>query len=155
MATNFLETAGTNGFIVSPVTVMTTELNSWTTSFTATSSSSFNQSSWGNSMWGVAQLILGSSITWSTSTRSSASGWFLYSPDGGTTYEVTTPLRSPDFFLPPPLSGSSTSSSLVSISNIFRIPWCTTKIFISTPSSGIPSSASGNSLKICAVTIRY
>lgn len=108
MPTNFLEySGGTGGFLTSPFNLMTTELNTLTNGSSATSSVGgtsgvFTQSSQGSGIWGFAHFKSGGAVT--PTAGGYIAGWFLYSPDAGSTFEFTvsnTDLpRNPDFIIP-------------------------------------------------------
>src|SRR5271155_5554450 len=106
MATNFLEAAGTNGFLLAPVTLMTTELNALASTANVISSVAgpFTQASFNNAIWGQVHFLSGGIVT--PVAGGFLEGWFLYSPDGGTTFEranyaLATDLpRPPDFIIP-------------------------------------------------------
>jgi hypothetical protein len=92
MATNFLEYAGTSGFLVAPVTVMTTELNTLTNGrpphhLLPVHSHSRPSSS---GMWLSAYFTSGGAFT--PTAGGTLACWFLRSTDG-TTFEslVSTP----------------------------------------------------------------
>ena len=104
MATNFLWYAGTsnNGLVVPAFNLFTTEMNSLASgsgivSSVGGSSGVFNNANWGQAMWCELFFFAGApAIT--TVSPAALAGWWITSPDGGTTYEptTTTPARPPD-----------------------------------------------------------
>jgi hypothetical protein len=166
MATNFLEySGGTNGFLTAPFNLMTTELNALAnfvagTSGTALSSVGgtsgvFTQTNWGSGIWGVIDFVSGGAFT--PTAGGYLAGWFLFSPDGGTTFEKNVATqdmpRSPDFIIP--LFASAYAASDVSQSSgIVRIPWWSNKVFFSNH-SGVALPATGNIIKGASVAIQY
>jgi hypothetical protein len=158
MPTNFLEySGGTNGFLAVPATFMSTELNTLASGNSATQSvaSNMTQSTWSSGIWGVAHFLSGGAFT------PSASGylaiWFLYSPDGGSTFEKvvsnTDQPRNPDITIP--LFNSAYATNDISQSSgIFRLPWWTTKLFV-VNHSGVSLPSSGNLIRIASVAIQY
>lgn len=158
MATNFLEySGGTNGFLTTPTSILTTELNALVNGNSASQSvaGNFNQASFGSGVWGVANFVSGGTFT--ATAGGYLSGWFLYSPDGGTTFEKTTAnldLPRPADFTIPLTTASYASSDVVQASGISRMPWWTWKTFI-VNHSGSSLPASGNILKLASVAIQY
>jgi hypothetical protein len=104
MATNFLWNAGTsnNGLLTSAITLMSTELESIASaavivSSVGGSSGLFTNSNTAQAIW--ADLFYYPGNAGCTPTAgANMSGWFLTSPDGGTTFESATvaPARPPD-----------------------------------------------------------
>lgn len=161
MTTNFLEySGGTNGFLTAPFNLQTTELNALANGSNAVSSVGgtsgvFTQASWGNGIWGVADFVAGGAFT--PTAGGYLAGWFLFSPDGGTTFEkvvaATDMPRSPDFIIP--LFASAYASNDVSQSSgIFRIPFWSNKVYIANH-SGVSLPATGNIIKGASVAIQY
>ena len=139
MATNFLEAAGTNGFIATPFNLMTTELNGLTNGSSATSSVGgtagvFTQTNFANGIWGYVHFLSGT--TASTYTAGSyIAGWFLYSPDGGTSFEkavASTDLARPaDFIIPLINSSYVVGGTDFSRSNaMVKLPEYSCKVFV-------------------------
>jgi hypothetical protein len=114
--TTFLESPGTNGFVVTPFNLQSTELNALASGACATSSvggtsgvfSQANAAVGGSgAIWGSTYFTSGGAFT--PVVGQALYGWFLLSPDGGTTFETQTatcsttvpPLpRGPDFVIP-------------------------------------------------------
>lgn len=125
MAQTFLQDAGTNGFIATPFNLLSTELNALTNGSSATSSVGgssgvFSQSNIANAIKGMIYAEVGGAFT--PTAGAALYGWFLRSPDGGTSFEKTTtssttiaPLpRAPDFVIP--LDAVAYASSDIAIS---------------------------------------
>jgi hypothetical protein len=101
---NFIHTAGTNGFATSsPVAInSSTELSALTNGSLVKVATAFNQSSYNNAQYGFIELQI-VSAGWAVSAAGCISGWFLHSRDGGTNYEAynsAAPARPPDFTIP-------------------------------------------------------
>lgn len=91
MPTNFLLAAGTSGFIVTPFTIMSTELNSLASGSAATSSVNgasgvFYQGAYGSAPFSSIYFTSGGSFT--PGLGGFLAGWWLRSPDGGSTFET-------------------------------------------------------------------
>lgn len=161
MVANFLDySGGTNGFLTAPFNLMTTELNTLADGSSAVSSvggtsGKFSQTSQGSGIWGVAHFLAGGAVT--PSAGGFISGWFLYSPDGGTSFEKTvsnTDLpRAPDFIIP--LFNSAYAANDISQSSgLIRLPWWTYKLFV-VSHLGVSLPASGNIIKLASVATQY
>jgi hypothetical protein len=155
VATNFLLAAGTNGFLATPFNLQSTELNALTNGSSATSSSAFTQTNTANAIWGEIAFTAGGAVT--PTAGGYIAGWFLYSPDGGTTYETTasnTDLpRSPDFIIPL-LASAYAANNIAQASGIVRLPWWSFKVF-TVNHSGATLPATGNLIKLGPVAIQY
>lgn len=167
MATNFLWYAGTtpnNGLLATAVTVLSSELASLASSgttisssvTTGTSSGIITSSMTGQGIWGEVWLTCGTSLATGPSAAGSISGWFLVSPDGGTTFERTvasTPMsRSPDFIIP-------ISTNAVTALDVFKaygpvmIPALEYKVFVQN-NLGVTMPSSAN-IKLAAYAVQY
>src|SRR6185312_9275681 len=107
MATNFLYAAGTSnsGLLTAAVTLMSTELNALASAGVIISSVGGTSGLFTNSntAQGIfADLFFTLGTVTSMSVGANLTGWFLTSPDSGTTLESTTvvPPRAPDFIVP-------------------------------------------------------
>jgi hypothetical protein len=152
---DFLLDPGTNGFIATPFNLMTTELNSLASTNSAISSVGgtsgvFTQA---NFVYGLAYEVVftaGGSIS-SISAGGNLSGWWIKSPDGGSTFEKTisnTALpRPPDLLIP---LDASYSSSDLRFGLIAACPWPSAKLFIIN-NSGQTLPSSGNIIKAAPV----
>jgi hypothetical protein len=160
VATNFLLAAGTNGFLATPFNLQSTELNALANGNSATSSvggtsGAFTQTNTANAIWGEIAFTAGGSFT--PTTGGYIAGWFLYSPDGGTTYETvvanTDMARSPDFIIA--LNASAyAANNIAQASGIVKLPWWTFKVFV-VNHSGATLPATGNLVKLGPVAIQY
>lgn len=159
MATNFLEATGSNGFLATPFNLQSTELNALGNGNSAVSSVGgtsgvFTQTNWSSGIWGQAHFLAGGAFT--PTAGGYIACWFLYSPDGGSTFEKTvsnTDLpRLPDFVIP--LFASAYAANDISQSVFFRIPWWSTKLFV-VNHAGVALSASGHLIKGASVAIQY
>lgn len=160
MATNFLEAAGTNGFIATPFNLMTTELNALgnganVVSSVGGTSGVFTQTNFANAIWGEVQFLAGGAFT--PTAGGYLAGWFLLSPDGGSTFEkvvaATDMPRPPDFVIP--LFASAYALNDISMaSGLVRLPFWSTKLYIGNR-SGAALSASGHVIKCGPVAIQY
>lgn len=160
MPTNFQEAPGSSGFITSPFSLMTTELNTLGSTDTATSSVGgssgvFSQSNTANGIWGQIYFTSGGAFTPTGSPY--FAGWFLFSPDGGSTFEITasnTALpRSPDFYVPLRTTAYA-SGNKVPASNVTRLPWWSFKVYLQN-NSGVSLPSSGNILSVGPVGIQW
>jgi hypothetical protein len=160
VATNFLEAAGTNGFIATPFNLQSTELNALANGSSAVSSvggtsGAFTQTNTANAIWGEIAFTAGGAFT--PTAGGYIAGWFLYSPDGGTTYETaasnTDLPRSPDFIIPL-MAAAYASGNIAQASGIVRLPWWTFKVF-TVNHSGATLPATGNLIKLGPVAIQY
>lgn len=110
MATNFLHYAGgaspgPYGFLVQPFEFFnqtdaafdTLANATGVTSANAGTSGKFDQTNFANAEYGLVWFIVGDT-GWTPTTGAVISCWFVHSPDGGSTFEKTTPPRSPDFY---------------------------------------------------------
>jgi len=164
VATNFLEAAGTSGFITTPVTLMTTELNTLASTANVISSVGgtsgvFTQSSFANGIWGQVHFLAGGAFSGTPAAGAFLEGWFIYSPDGGTSFEkanyasaVDLP-RPPDFIIPF-AAVAVAANDVYAASGITRLPWWSTKLYIGNR-TGFNLAASGNIIKVGPVAVQY
>ena len=158
MPTNFLYTPGTSnsGLLTSVVTLQTTELNALASgaliiSSVGGTSGLFTNSNTGQAIWGELYLTLGA-VT-AMSAGANLAGWWLASPDSGTTLEALTlqPPRSPDWIIPlPATTGSATFKS----AGLVRIPALQFKVLVM-DNSGQSFTATGNTLKLAPIAVQY
>jgi hypothetical protein len=162
MATNFLEATGgsTTGYFSAVTTVMSSEIVSLGSSLTATSASIFTSSaSFGQAIWADVLVHWGGTIA--PTAGGFISGWFLRSPDGGTTFETVPSsavglARPADFIIP--LSTISYASSNVAYgSGIVKMPWSPFKVQLQNSAGAtFPSSASAYTLiQLGPVAVQY
>ena len=160
MATNFLEySGGTNGFLAVPATFMSTEMGTGTglannTGATQSVAGVMSQTTWNSGIWGIAYFTPGATIT--PTAGGYIACWFLFSPDGGTTFEVPgTNLdlpRQPDFTIP--FAAAATGTNIVRSTGPFLLPWWTTKLYVMNH-AGVALGASGNLIRIGSMAIQY
>ena len=157
MATNFLEAVGTNGFITAPFNLMTTELNSLANATNAVSSVAgpFTQSNFSSAIWCSVHFKSGGAFT--PSAGGYLAGWWLFSPDGGSTFEkvvsATDQPRTPDFVIPL-FASAYASSDLAQAYGIIRCPSWSAKVYIANH-SGVALPSSGNVIQAGPVAIQY
>lgn len=169
-ATNFLESAGTNGFIATPFSLMTTELNTLTYGSAVTSSVNgtsgvFSQSSGGSSIWCSIWLKLGGNFAATPAVGGVIEGWFLRSSDGGTTFEsavatasstVAALPRAPDFILPASAATYASGNLIWAAGDYVKLPWTSYKVIIQNLLGTSASTASSGNILTCGPTaIQY
>jgi hypothetical protein len=167
MTSPFLWGAGSsnNGLISSALTPMATELNSLATATAVISSAGglstngvFNDTLTGQAILGDVYLKLGA-IGTALSAGANVAGWFLISPDGGTTYEnyVTgvALARAPDFIIPLPAT-TITSGWVYKSVGVHKVivPATYFKVVLQN-NSGQTFASSGNTLTLASPTINY
>lgn len=158
MPSNFLWFGGASnsGLLATPLTLMTTELNALTNASVAVSSvggaaGKFTNADTAQAMFAHIHFTLGSVTTMIAGAN--LSGWFLESPDSGTTFEPTgaAPARAPDFIIPLPLTtGGGTYKS----QGLVRVPALQFKVLVQN-NSGQTFTATGNTLKLAPVAVQY
>lgn len=162
MATKFLESAGTNGFIATPFNLLSSELNSLAdatgvVSSVGGSSGVFSQSNFADAIWASIYLALGGSFTPAAGSPDLL-GWFLFSPDGGSSFEAvisnTDLPRAPDFIIPLVGSNAYSSGAILQASGLVRVPWWSNKVFLMNH-AGAALPSSGNTIKAGPVAIEY
>lgn len=162
--TDFLWDPGTsnNGLITPAVTLMSTELNSIVNAGTAVSSVGgasttgvFKNSDFAQAMIGNIYLALGT-IGSAVAAGGNIAGWWLESPDAGTTYENTVSgaalARPPDFILPVPATTITAGWNFAGV--MVRVPALVTKVFIQN-NLGQTLASSGNTIKIALPAMKY
>jgi hypothetical protein len=162
MTANFLHATGTNGFIATPFSLMTTELNTLTNGSVAVSSVNgtsgvFNQTDTAHAQYGYIWLTLGGNFAATPAVGACITGWFINSTDGGTTFEKSSaaPPRAPDFVIP--LTNAAYSASdVVYASGLVQLPYGSFKVLIQNNAGTSASTASsGNILKCAPVADQY
>jgi hypothetical protein len=160
MATDFLEDSGTNGFIATPYNLMSTELNALANGNSAVSSAGgtsgvFSQSNSAHAIWAQLYFVSGGSFT--PASPNYIAGWFLFSPDGGSTFEAAPSnadmARTPDFIIPL-TAAAYASGNIAQASGIVRVPWWSNKVQI-VSHAGATLPATGNLIKAAPVAIQY
>lgn len=166
MSSNFLEAAGTNGFIATPFNLLSTELNALGTGLSATStvggtSGVFNQVNNANGIWGSLYFVSGGTFT--PAVGAFLAGWFLRSPDGGSTFETATATasttvqalsRSPDFTIPLDNAVFNSGNIRWCQGSFVMLPWESYSVILQNMSGGaLPTS--GNLIKVGPTAIAY
>jgi hypothetical protein len=162
MATNFLHAAGTSGFIATPFSLMTTELNTLANGSVAVSSvggtsGKFSQTNFANAQYAYIWLTLGGNFAFTPAAGANLAGWFINSTDGGTTFEKSSvaPPRAPDFLIPI-AAASYSASDVVYATGMVPVPYGTVKVLIQNNAGASASLASsGNILTIGPVADQY
>lgn len=155
MATNFLEAAGTGGFIgtkrtVTWVTALASLANgSASTSDTTADTGIFSQSSFSNAMK-LQAFFTNGTASFTPSIGGNLSFWWLMSTDGGTTFEtlVATPsstvpalARAPDFIIPFD-NAAFASGNIRFAMGPFRFPYVGAKLVVQN-NTGVTLSTTG------------
>lgn len=162
MATNFLQAAGTNGFIATPFNLLSTELNSLAdatsvVSSVGGSSGKFAQSDFASAMKCDVYLTLGGSFTPAAGSPDIL-GWFTFSPDGGSTYEAvisnTDLSRPPDFVIPLIGSHAYSSGDIIKASGDVKVPPNSCKVLLLNH-GGATLPSSGNTIKTAPSAFQY
>ena len=164
MAINFLWANGTSnsGLITPLLSLITTEANSLANNNTCVStvggtSGLFSQTNTTQGIWGELFLTLGAIGTSLSSNSPNLSGWFLTTPDSGTTIETPATNaslpRPPDFIIPLP-STTITAGWVFKATELIQVPSLMFKTYIQN-NSGQGFSATGNSLKLAVVASQY
>lgn len=159
MASNFLQAAGTNGYLGGIVTAMTTDLNTWANAGVVLSSVGgasgvFTQASTANAIWAEILYLNGSATTTPTGVPNIA-GWFVRSQDGGTTFEPATAAlpRAADFVIPLP-AAALVAGQIFYASGRIALPAGSYKILVQN-NSGVALTSTGNKLILGPVAIQY
>lgn len=161
MSTDFLWAQGTNGLLIpSPLTVLSTELNSLANAATALSSVGgssgvFSNTNTGQGMVGFAQLNLGA-VASALAAGACLSAWFLESLDGGSTFENTVSgaalARAPDIIIP--LPATTITAGWKYNSQPIRIPAVPFMLWVQN-NSGQTWASSSNTLKLAPYAMQY
>jgi hypothetical protein len=164
MTTTFLNDPGTSGFIATPFNLLSTELSALASGAACVSSVGgasgvFNQMNFASAIWGKIYLTAGGAFT--PAIGGTLSGWWLESPDGGTTFEteVATPSttvaalsRSPDFIIS--LDNAAYATGNIRFASSFvKLPWASCKVLLQN-NSGVALPATGNLIKVGPVAIQ-
>lgn len=164
MATNFLEASGTNGFIATPFNLMSSEMNGLTNAGTTLSSAGgssgvFSQTNYGSAIWCEVYWVTPATARRRWRPSGYISGWFLFSPDGGSTFEKyvsgTAPPRTPDFIIPLLYIAAYGTSAVAQASGLVRVPWWSHKVAIQNNSGATFSAQNDNLIKAAPVAVQY
>ena len=165
MPTNFLDAAGTNGFLTTPFNLLSTELNSLGSGSAATSSVGgssgvFSQTNFANGIWGQHWFKSGGSFT--PTAGGVMALWFLLSIDGGTTFEsivatasttVMALSRAPDVIIPMDVAAYA-SGNIRFAGGFQKLPWLSCKVVVQNlTGAALPSS--GNLIECGVVATQY
>jgi hypothetical protein len=162
MVSNFLQAAP-----ASAVTLLTTELNALASGAAATSSVGgtsgvFTESSTSSYLWGDLVFNPGGAFGSAPAAGGYLAGWFLRSPDGGSTFEtvVATPSltqpalpRSPDFVIPID-AATGASGDLKWGQGRTPLPYESYKVLLQNMTSQA-LAATGNTLRVLPITNEY
>jgi hypothetical protein len=161
----FLWDSGTtnNGLTASYLTLMTTELNTLATAGVVVSSAGglstngvFNSTLTGRAVFADIFLTVASAVT-TVGAGANLTGWFMISPDSGTTYEqvALAPPRNPDFIIPTPVGLLATPFVYKSI-GVHKVPVPAMYFKVVVQSNlGVSLPSSGNTLKMAVTSIEY
>lgn len=159
MSADFLLDPATNGFIVSPFNLMSTELNGLSSANSAVSTAGgssgvFTQTNFANAQKCFVFFEAGGTFT--PTAGGNIAGWWLMSEDGGSHFEKTvtnTSLpRPPDFMIP--LFASAYALGDRSWSAVCRAPWPSCEVFV-VNNAGVALPATGNLILAAPVAERY
>jgi hypothetical protein len=165
--TNFLQAPGMNGYITTPFDLVSSELDSLKNGAGATSSIGgrngiFTREQTGNAIFAAIYFVSGGSFTPSVAAADFA-GWFLASPDGGSTFEtvVQTPnntnlalTRPPDFIIPLGVGTYAAGNQAWCSGGIVQLPWGAFKLEVQ-QFSGVSLPPSGNLIKCAPVAVQH
>lgn len=151
--TNFLDFNGTNGFLTTPFTVLTTELNAIGSGALSGLGAAKSQTTTTSGTWCMIWFKAGGAFT--PTNAPSLSGWFINSTDGGTTFEKNsaTPPRNADFVIPLATAAYATND-IVFAPGIIRLWYPTIKVLVLN-NSGVTLPASGNTITVGPVANAY
>lgn len=164
MATNFLEAAGTSGFIATPTSVTIT-LTGLASGGAATSTTIFGpgQTSIGSAQKCMAYFTV-VTAGWTPTAGAVMACWWNLSTDGGTTFEtlVSTPSttvmalpRPPDFLIPCYEGGTALAAGNIKWANgPFRFPYVAAKVVLQNL-TGAAFGAGVHTLNIGGVADQY
>lgn len=158
-ATNFLYGAGTNGYIATPFTALTTELNGLTNgSLTALGAAKTNTQT-AQAILGEIWLTAGGSFT-PTAASPNLAGWFSESTDGGTTFETlsissSVPVRAPDFIIPLPAAAITSGMVFNCQGRITRLPPASSWKMMLQNNTGTSLPGTSNTVTVGPVAWQY
>ncbi len=155
--------ASNNGLLQSALTLLSTEMNSLANAGTALSSVGgssglFSNSDTGQATQGDVYLTLGA-ISSALVAGAVVSGWFLPSPDGGTTFDNYVSgaalSRAPDFIVPLPATTITAGWAYKSFGmHKVIVPAYKFKVMIQN-NTGQTFASSGNTLILASPTLDY
>lgn len=159
---NALHAAGTNGFIVTPFTVISSsEFSALTNgsgvvSANSGSSGKFTQSNFGNAQFGFFYLTV-VTAGWTPTAGGCISGWYELYTDGATTLETlrATPSstvaafpRPPDFSIPLPAAAMSAGD--VYFSQRVALPYAGCKVYVQN-NTGATTGTGNHTITCCPI----
>lgn len=165
--TDFLyDSSGTGGYLTSPISLLTTELNTLASGAAATSSvngasGKFNQASLASGIWGSIYFTAGGAFT--PTAGGNLAGWFLLSTDAGTTFEalIATPSttvpalsRAPDFIIPLDAAAYATGNIRWCQGRRVLLPAESYKILLQN-NAGAALPSSGNVLSCGSIAVKF
>ena len=158
MPTNFLHTPGTNGFLVTPLAATSgTDLSGIANGSTATCTPVLNQTSLGSAQRGLIYFSVVTAGPTVTTAGANLTGWYLHSPNAGTTYEGTqlnaALARPPDFIIPLP-SATLVTGVVYFASGIPNLPYDTFKLYVQN-NSGTALTSNNHVISIAPVADSY
>jgi hypothetical protein len=165
VATNFLNAAGTNGFIAAPFSIVaSTQLSSLGSGSAVLVSTVFSQTDYSNAPWGSMYFEAAGAFT--PTAGGYLAIWFVLSYDGGTGFEThniatasTTVMamgRSPDVIIPTYEGGAAWASGnrRWNQGRYFKTPWESHKVLIQNL-SGVALSANNHIIKAMGMAQQY
>ena len=163
MPTNFLYYSGQTpyqGLLAPVVTLASTEMVSLGSSAVVVGATTFTSSYTGQGIWGEIFLPFGTSVG-APPAGSNFCGWFLTSPDGGSTFESTSqfnpgPARAPDFLIP--LSTLAVAASAVfKTAGLVQVPALEFKVAVQNNigQTFSTSNAANPTLKLAPIAMQY
>lgn len=151
--------ASNNGLLASLLTLQSTELNTLTNTSIALSSvggssGKFTNNDTGGAIWGELFLTLGA-IGSALSAGANMAGWFIESPDSGSTYEKASaaPARPPDFIIPLPAATISAADQFKAAGKVL-LPSVQHKVLLQN-NTGQSLASSVNTLKLAPISVQF
>jgi len=152
----FIHHTGTNGFGSAVSLMGSTDLNALSSGGTVTGSQK-QQSDFASAQRALLVLEV-LTAGWNVSAGGNLTGWFLLSPDAGSTYEATItnvgPARVPDFIIPLPTVSPIAAGLYVSEGPYILLPYGDFKTVILN-NTGANTSSNNHTLKAYPVFDTY
>ena len=160
---NFLYATGADGFLATPFSLLTTELNTLGNSNTtlssvngATSNGIFTQTDTSSGVWAQISFLSGGAFTPSAASPSIL-GWFTTKADDShfeKTVTNTSQPRSPDFIIPLFVAAYALNDLALCLGGIVRLPSSAFKVLVSN-GSGVSLPATGNKIMCGPVAVAH